>query len=180
MNAVSTFVFRKKHEPIFTNHFLFLSKEREGLSCSEECTDAGCWGAGPSQCLECKHVKFNGTCLRSCQSKPNIYAMPDKVNCGQCHPECKRSCNGPNADDCIECVHARDGKHCVAECPNSKYAKSGNCVPCHETCVGCYGPNNTISDNGCKTCEKALIIDNKIERCLRKEESCPGKPNNQL
>lgn len=101
--------------------------------------------------------------------------MPDKINCGQCHPECKRSCSGPDADNCAECAHVRDGKHCVPECPKSKYAKNGVCVNCHETCVGCLGPNNTINDNGCITCEKAIIIDNKIEKCLRKEESCPGK-----
>lgn len=95
--------------------------------------------------------------------------------CGQCHPECKRSCTGPNPIDCLECVHVRDGRQCVSECPLSKYAKNGICVNCHETCVGCNGPNNTIGENGCITCDKAIIIDNKIEKCLRKDENCPGK-----
>lgn len=153
--------------------FFFLL-ENEGMVCSEECTKDGCWGPGSDQCLGCKHVKFNGTCLHSCQSQPNIYAMGDRLTCGQCHPECKRSCSGPEATDCLECVHVRDGSHCVPQCPKSKYAKAGYCVNCHETCDGCLGPNNTINDNGCITCEKAIIIDNKIERCLRKDEKCPG------
>lgn len=154
---------------------LTLKLGRDGLYCSEECTKSGCWGAGANQCLECKHVKFNGTCLRSCQSQPNMYTMPDRVTCGQCHPECKRSCSGPDATDCLECVHVRDDRLCVAECPKTKYAKNGVCVNCHETCAGCTGPNNTIGENGCITCDKAIIIDNQVEKCLRKDEDCPGK-----
>lgn len=101
--------------------------------------------------------------------------MADKVYCGSCHPECKRSCTGPEATDCFECLHVRDGKHCLPECPKSKYPRNGTCVNCHETCVGCTGPRNTIGESGCITCEKAIIIDNKVERCLRKDENCPGK-----
>lgn len=146
---------------------------RDGQYCSDECTSAGCWGSGPDQCLECKHVKYNGSCLRSCQSKPNLYTLPDK-HCGECHPECKGSCSGPDATDCNECVHVRDGYHCLSECPQSKYARNGICYNCHDTCIGCTGPRNTVGVNGCKTCEKAIINDNKIERCLRMKESCPG------
>lgn len=100
--------------------------------------------------------------------------MEDKVHCGQCHPECKRSCTGPNEVDCLECLHVRDGKHCLAECPESKYARNGTCAHCHETCTGCTGPRNTIGENGCITCEKAIMMDNKIVRCLKANESCPG------
>ncbi|XP_055299802.1 epidermal growth factor receptor [Sitodiplosis mosellana] len=144
-----------------------------GQYCSDECTEAGCWGAGPDQCLACKHVKYNGTCFRSCQSETNLYTMPDKNHCGQCHPECKRSCSGPEATDCLECEHVRDGKICLAECPKTKYARNGTCFNCHETCTGCTGPRDTIGANGCITCEKAIINDNKIERCLRERENCP-------
>lgn len=150
---------------------------RDGLVCSEECTSAGCWGAGIDQCLECRNVRYNGTCLRSCQSVTNLYTMPDKVHCGQCHRECKGSCTGPNATDCLECEHVRDGKTCLPECPKSKYARGGMCIPCHETCIGCTGPRNTIGENGCISCEKAIIMDNKIERCLREKENCPGNVN---
>lgn len=119
-------------------------------------------------------MQFNGTCFKSCQSEQNLYLMGDKVHCGQCHSECKRSCTGPEAIDCLECLHVRDGKHCVPECPLSKYPRNGICNNCHETCLGCTGPRNTIGENGCISCEKAIIIDNKIERCLRRDENCPG------
>lgn len=145
------------------------------MSCSEECTDAGCWGAGADQCLECKHIQFNGTCLRSCQSRSNLYTMADKVNCGQCHAECKGSCNGPAATDCHECLHVHDdNKQCVPECSSSKYPQNGTCVDCDEACIGCIGPQNTIGENGCIACEKALVTNITIEHCLKKDEKCPG------
>lgn len=102
----------------------------------------------------------------------------DANHCSECHAECRRSCTGPGADNCSECVNVKDGQHCVAECPEAKYALNGICVPCHETCNGCTGPDNTISKHGCVTCDKAIINGDKVERCLRKEESCPGKCSN--
>lgn len=156
------------------NHLFFLVVGSEGLICSEECTSDGCWGPGPEQCLECKHFKFNGTCLNSCSSSPNVYQV-DSKNCAVCHAECKYSCSGPGADNCTECLNVRDGKYCVPVCPESKYDQNGICVFCHETCVGCTGPRNTIGPNGCTSCEKAIIGEGMIERCLKKSEPCPGK-----
>lgn len=144
------------------------------MVCSTECTSAGCWGPGPQQCLECQHVKFNNTCLNSCKSSPNIY-QSDVKHCSECHTECRHSCTGPGADNCSECMNVKDGKFCVAQCPESKYALNGICVPCHETCIGCNGPDDTIGKDGCITCDKAIINGDKIERCLRKDEECPGK-----
>ncbi|KAG4073502.1 hypothetical protein HA402_000726 [Bradysia odoriphaga] len=144
----------------------------EDLICSTECTSDGCWGPGPDQCLECKHFKFNGTCLDACASYPNIYQVDSKT-CGLCHPECKHSCSGPGADNCTECQHVRDGKYCLPECPETKYNQNGFCAFCHETCVGCTGPRNTIGPNGCTSCEKAIIGEGMIERCLKKSEPCP-------
>lgn len=135
----------------------------------------GCWGPGSEQCLECKHFKYNGTCLLSCDSLNNIYQI-DSKECGLCNPECQSSCNAAGADNCNECKNVKDGKYCVPECPESKYAEGGICAVCHETCVGCTGPKNTISDNGCITCEMAIISDSDgaVQRCLKKNESCPG------
>lgn len=144
------------------------------LICSEECTSAGCWGAGAEQCLECRHFKFNGTCLQSCRSQPNIYQMNSK-ECSQCHPECKYSCSGPSSDHCSDCMHVKDGKYCVPKCPESKYKlANGTCDKCHENCVGCTGPRNTIGLDGCITCYKAIINGDKVEKCLKENELCPG------
>lgn len=146
--------------------------EMAGLSCANECTSDGCWGPGPEQCLECKHFKYNGTCLHSCNSASNIYQVDDK-NCALCHPECK-SCNGPGPDNCNECKNVKDGKYCLPECPEPKYSQEGICVFCHETCIGCKGPRDTIGPNGCISCEKAIMRDGVFERCLKETENCPG------
>ena len=53
-----------------TDSHLLLILETESLVCDKECTDAGCWGAGPDQCLECRNMKFDGTCLASCADLP--------------------------------------------------------------------------------------------------------------
>lgn len=104
-----------------------------------------------------------------------IYEV-NHTTCGTCHPECKNSCRGAGADNCTECVNVRDGNFCVAKCPESKYSANGICKPCHDTCIGCTGPENTINANGCKTCHKAIINgDATIERCLGRNEACPGK-----
>lgn len=155
--------------------YIFVSIENERSICSEECTEAGCWGSNPDQCIECKHIKYNNTCLRSCENESNLYTLPDGKHCGQCHSECKQSCTGPKDSDCFDCKHVSDGNHCLTECPKSKYALNGICFSCHESCIGCTGPTNNFGEHGCKACEKVVIANNKIELCLKKDEDCPGK-----
>lgn len=125
--------------------------------------------------MECKRIRHNGTCLRSCFGELNLYTIPNEDRCGHCHPECKQSCTGPADSDCFECKHVKYGNHCVAECPRSKYALNGTCFDCHEQCTACTGPLNTFGENGCKACDKVMISENKIEKCLKKDEECPGK-----
>jgi epidermal growth factor receptor len=73
-------------------------------------------------------------------------------------------------------VNTKDDKFCVPECPEPKYSKNGTCELCHETCVGCRGPRNTIALDGCISCELGVIhFDYTIDRCLRKNEFCPGE-----
>ncbi len=104
-----------------------------------------------------------------------IYQVDDKT-CGDCHSECKNSCNGPNSEDCHECANVKDGKYCLPECPFSKYSKDGICLNCHEACNGCTGPRNTIAVDGCIDCDHAIINkDATVEKCLKKNTSCPGK-----
>lgn len=144
-----------------------------GLVCSEECSADGCWGSGPDQCLECKHFRYNGTCIKSCDSLPNIYKIDEKT-CGACHPECKHSCTGPGADNCTSCRNVKDNRFCVPACPQTKYNQSGICVLCHESCYGCTGPRSTFGPQGCTKCEKAIIGDGiSPVRCLKKEAPCP-------
>lgn len=96
--------------------------------------------------------------------------------CANCNSQCKDGCNGSGPDNCMECLNVLDDTHCVETCPDNKYNKTGKCVQCHETCIGCNGPRDTVSPDGCTTCHRAIInADNIIEKCLRKNESCPGQ-----
>lgn len=38
----------------------------EGRVCDPLCSDSGCWGPGPDQCLSCRNYSRDGTCVDSC------------------------------------------------------------------------------------------------------------------
>ncbi|XP_063699367.1 epidermal growth factor receptor [Culicoides brevitarsis] len=163
----------KDHDSVIQSNRNTTECALAGQSCDKECSKAGCWGAGPSQCLECKHFTHKDMCLSSCDPRARLYQI-DAKTCGECHEECRDSCTGPHNDDCSACKNVKDGKFCVKQCPESKYAASGKCEPCHETCVGCRGPRNTIAPDGCITCDSAIINnETKVERCLKKNDTCP-------
>ncbi|KAF7689754.1 receptor tyrosine-protein kinase erbB-4-like [Silurus meridionalis] len=126
--------------------------------CDKLCSEAGCWGPGPDQCVSCRYYSRGRTCVKSC----NLYQgeFREFVNgsvCVVCDNQCEKSgdktltCHGPGADHCMKCAHVKDGPSCVEKCPDGlqdadsfifKYAHSNNeCRPCHAHCTrGCTGP----------------------------------------
>ncbi|KAL1020893.1 hypothetical protein UPYG_G00006070 [Umbra pygmaea] len=137
--------------------------EQEGHVCDPLCSNSGCWGPGPDQCLSCKNHSRGSTCVSDCNfytGQPREFAGP-KGECVACHPECqpqdgRHTCTGPDSDRCVACAHLRDGPHCVPSCPSGvtgekrqfifKYPnKDGYCQPCDVNCTqGCLGP--TLGD----------------------------------
>ncbi|XP_073470075.1 receptor tyrosine-protein kinase erbB-3 [Aquarana catesbeiana] len=130
---------------------------QENRVCDPLCSDAGCWGPGPSLCLSCKNFSRDGICVPFCNlSQGDTREFAKDGLCLQCHPECQKmerslSCNGTGADSCIQCAHFRDGLNCVSECPHGVMGEKGRvykyhsankiCLPCHENCTaGCVGP----------------------------------------
>ncbi|KAK5863570.1 hypothetical protein PBY51_000593 [Eleginops maclovinus] len=131
----------------------------EGHVCDPLCSDSGCWGPGPDQCLSCRNFSRSCTCVGSCNFNtggPREFAGSDG-ECVTCHPECKpqngkSSCTGPGADMCVACANLRDGPYCMSSCPTGvndgqkglifKYPnREGHCEPCHHNCTqGCSGP----------------------------------------
>uniref|UniRef100_A0A3B4GPW4 Receptor protein-tyrosine kinase n=1 Tax=Pundamilia nyererei TaxID=303518 RepID=A0A3B4GPW4_9CICH len=127
--------------------------------CDPLCSDAGCWGPGPEQCLSCRNYSRDGTCVHSCNfynGAPREFAGPDG-ECTACHPECKTqsgkvTCTGLGSDDCVACASFQDGPFCMSSCPTGindgqkglifKYPdRKGHCQPCHHNCTqGCIGP----------------------------------------
>ncbi|XP_067095983.1 receptor tyrosine-protein kinase erbB-3-like [Osmerus mordax] len=140
----------------------------EGHVCDPLCSEAGCWGPGPDQCLSCRNNSRHGTCVSNCNfytGEPREFEGP-QAECVACHLECKpqegtqHSCTGPEANECVGCASAKDGPYCVPTCPSGvidgdrgllfKYPnKEGSCEPCQPNCTqGCSGP-------GLKDCSEA-------------------------
>uniref|UniRef100_W5L1C2 Receptor protein-tyrosine kinase n=1 Tax=Astyanax mexicanus TaxID=7994 RepID=W5L1C2_ASTMX len=126
------------------------------MVCDKLCSEEGCWGSGPDQCLSCKFYSRGKTCVKSC----NLYNVREFANgsvCVECDGQCEKTgdrtvtCHGPGPDQCTKCLHLKDGPNCVEKCPDGlqgatsfifKYAESNNeCHPCHPNCTqGCTGP----------------------------------------
>uniref|UniRef100_T1DFZ1 Receptor protein-tyrosine kinase n=1 Tax=Cupiennius salei TaxID=6928 RepID=T1DFZ1_CUPSA len=147
------------------------------LRCHPQCSDDGCWGPSPNECLSCKGYKLDDTCVQKCNVGDGVYDAGDFI-CAYCHEECVGQCRGPGNGNCTKCRHVKDGPYCVGRCPPTKYDQGGECKDCHPNCVGgCTGPKNTIGPNGCKGCEMAIVSafdPNIVEQCLKANDSCPS------
>ncbi|XP_064800495.1 receptor tyrosine-protein kinase erbB-4-like isoform X1 [Oncorhynchus masou masou] len=130
----------------------------ERMVCDPLCSDAGCWGPGPDQCLACRYFSRGSICVDTC----NLYEgeVREYANgsvCVECDSQCERAddysltCHSPGPDHCVKCLHFKDGPNCVEKCPDGlqgaisfifKYAEANNeCHPCHSNCTqGCIGP----------------------------------------
>uniref|UniRef100_A0A8D0AWH7 Receptor protein-tyrosine kinase n=1 Tax=Sander lucioperca TaxID=283035 RepID=A0A8D0AWH7_SANLU len=131
---------------------------QQRMVCDRMCSDDGCWGPGPDQCLSCRYFRRGRTCVESC----NLFdgEMREFANgsvCLECDSQCEKmdgntmTCLGQGPDQCVKCLHFKDGPNCVEKCPDGlqgansfifKYAKANNeCHPCHANCTqGCVGP----------------------------------------
>ena len=144
-----------------------------GQVCHDECSDDGCWGEGPEECLSCRNFKLDMRCVNSC-NEPGMFEK-EKGECGICDEQCHDGCTGPESDNCNKCKNVKDGPFCLANCPETKYNENGACHFCHENCAkGCRGPENNIGERGCVLCEKAVITEDlQTAECLREDQPCP-------
>uniref|UniRef100_G3NTE9 receptor protein-tyrosine kinase n=1 Tax=Gasterosteus aculeatus aculeatus TaxID=481459 RepID=G3NTE9_GASAC len=131
---------------------------KERMVCDPLCSDTGCWGPGPDQCLSCRYFSRGRTCVDTCNLyEGDIREYANGSVCVECDAQCEQAdddsltCNGPGPERCVRCVHFKDGPNCVEKCPDGlqgansfifKYAESNNeCHPCHANCTqGCIGP----------------------------------------
>ncbi|XP_048050277.1 receptor tyrosine-protein kinase erbB-4 isoform X2 [Megalobrama amblycephala] len=128
------------------------------MICDPLCSDAGCWGPGPNQCLSCQFFSRGRTCVESCNlHEGDVREFANGSVCLECDAQCEvadddgLTCTGPGPDHCVKCLHFKDGPNCVEKCPDGlqgansfifKYAEANNeCHPCHVNCTqGCTGP----------------------------------------
>uniref|UniRef100_A0A4W6EX73 Receptor protein-tyrosine kinase n=1 Tax=Lates calcarifer TaxID=8187 RepID=A0A4W6EX73_LATCA len=131
---------------------------RDHMVCDPLCSDAGCWGPGPDQCLSCRYFSRGRTCVDTCNLyEGDIREYANGSVCVECDAQCEHAdddsltCHGPGPEHCIKCLHFKDGPNCVEKCPDGlqgansfifKYAEANNeCHPCHINCTqGCIGP----------------------------------------
>ncbi|XP_049904474.1 receptor tyrosine-protein kinase erbB-4 isoform X1 [Epinephelus moara] len=131
---------------------------KDRMVCDSLCSDAGCWGPGPDQCLSCRYFSRGRTCVDICNLyEGDIREYANGSVCVECDAQCERAdddsltCNGAGPEHCVKCLHFKDGPNCVEKCPDGlqgansfifKYAEANNeCHPCHANCTqGCIGP----------------------------------------
>ncbi|KAM7375269.1 hypothetical protein PAMA_014389 [Pampus argenteus] len=131
---------------------------QQRMVCDQMCSDDGCWGPGPDQCLSCRYFRRGRTCVESCNLfDGEVREFANGSVCLECDSQCEKrdgnamTCLGQGPDQCVKCLHFKDGPNCVEKCPDGlqgansfifKYAKANNeCHPCHANCTqGCVGP----------------------------------------
>uniref|UniRef100_A0A8C4P1I8 Receptor protein-tyrosine kinase n=1 Tax=Dicentrarchus labrax TaxID=13489 RepID=A0A8C4P1I8_DICLA len=131
---------------------------QQRMVCDQMCSDDGCWGPGPDQCLSCRYFRRGRICVESCNLfDGEVREFANGSVCLECDSQCEKmdgntmTCLGQGPDQCVKCLHFKDGPNCVEKCPDGlqgansfifKYAKANNeCHPCHANCTqGCVGP----------------------------------------
>uniref|UniRef100_A0A8C1YCL6 Receptor protein-tyrosine kinase n=1 Tax=Cyprinus carpio TaxID=7962 RepID=A0A8C1YCL6_CYPCA len=113
------------------------------MICDPLCSDAGCWGPGPDQCLSCRFFSRGRTCVESCNlHEGDVREFANGSVCLECDAQCEvadddgLTCTGPGPDHCVKCLHFKDGPNCVEKCPDGlqgansfifKYAEVNKC-----------------------------------------------------
>uniref|UniRef100_A0A8C4EMB5 Proprotein convertase subtilisin/kexin type 5a n=1 Tax=Dicentrarchus labrax TaxID=13489 RepID=A0A8C4EMB5_DICLA len=151
-----------------------LTEEYSG-PCDPECSDDGCEGPSPQQCVTCLHffLKFKNN-TRMCVSGCPRGFWGDRRRCKRCYSSCE-SCTGSRSDQCTSCQpghHLTEGTNtCVSVCPDGFYGDedTNDCEECHSDCVTCNGPE----DDECLSCEEGKTLENGV--CVSDHEVCPIK-----
>ncbi|XP_051906934.1 proprotein convertase subtilisin/kexin type 5-like [Hippocampus zosterae] len=138
--------------------------------CDSECTDDGCEGPGPWQCVTCAHffLKFKNN-TRICVSTCPRGFWGDRRRCKRCFATCE-SCTGSRSDQCTSCQaghHLTEGTDtCTAGCEEGYFLDhdAKMCRKCGENCSRC------TSSSVCRECKADTSLHGN--RCQR---SCgPG------
>ncbi|XP_064411557.1 proprotein convertase subtilisin/kexin type 5b [Latimeria chalumnae] len=110
--------------------------------CDPECSDVGCDGPGPQQCIDCLHyfLRFKNstrTCISEC---PLGFFGDEKKRCKKCWLNCE-TCVGSRSDQCTSCKNGyhlnEESNSCVGTCPEGFFLDKNNCKKCSESCKSC-------------------------------------------
>uniref|UniRef100_A0A4W3J6B7 receptor protein-tyrosine kinase n=1 Tax=Callorhinchus milii TaxID=7868 RepID=A0A4W3J6B7_CALMI len=99
-----TVLFRtNSQKPVIKNNRNSQNCTSDKMVCDALCSDNGCWGPGPDQCLSCRFFSRGSNCTESCNLYEGsfIFKFADSTNeCHPCHSNCTQGCTGPRTQDC--------------------------------------------------------------------------------
>uniref|UniRef100_A0A8L0DTH4 Proprotein convertase subtilisin/kexin type 5a n=1 Tax=Oncorhynchus mykiss TaxID=8022 RepID=A0A8L0DTH4_ONCMY len=143
--------------------------------CDPECSEDGCEGPGPQQCVTCLHLflKFKNN-SRTCVSVCPVGFWGDRRRCKKCFSSCE-ICTGSRSDQCTTCRaghYLTEGTNsCTASCGDNYFLDhdANMCRKCSENCLRC------TSANICTECKSGTsLLGNRCQR------SCgPGSYHNE-
>uniref|UniRef100_A0A673ZZ54 Proprotein convertase subtilisin/kexin type 5-like n=1 Tax=Salmo trutta TaxID=8032 RepID=A0A673ZZ54_SALTR len=136
-----------------------LTEEYNGR-CDSECSEDGCEGPGPQQCVTCLHLflKFKNN-TRTCVSVCPVGFWGDRRRCKKCFSSCE-ICTGSRSDQCTTCRaghHLTEGtSSCTASCGDNYYLDHGMSLGpvcwyllrCDSSCLTCVGAGK----GNCSSC----------------------------
>ncbi|XP_028457908.1 proprotein convertase subtilisin/kexin type 5 [Perca flavescens] len=163
-----------------------LTEEYSG-PCDPECSDDGCEGPSPQQCVMCLHfyLKFKNN-TRMCVSECPRGFWGDRRRCKRCYSPCE-SCTGSRSDQCISCQpghHLTEGANtCTAACGDSFYLDhdANMCRKCSENCLKCTSysicteckPDTSLQGNRCQqSCVAGFYLDKQEGTCKPCHKVC--------
>uniref|UniRef100_A0A9J8AQS0 Proprotein convertase subtilisin/kexin type 5a n=1 Tax=Cyprinus carpio carpio TaxID=630221 RepID=A0A9J8AQS0_CYPCA len=157
-------------------------------SCDPECSEDGCEGPGPHQCVSCLHffLKFKNN-TRTCLSKCPSGYWGDKKRCKKCYSSCK-SCLGSRSDQCTACksgYHLNEEKNnCVTNCEDGYYlyheenvcrkCSIENCMKCTSAsiCTECSDGTSLVGNRCQKSCEVGRYYSEPEDSCEPCHPAC--------
>uniref|UniRef100_A0A8C7Z3M8 Proprotein convertase subtilisin/kexin type 5b n=1 Tax=Oryzias sinensis TaxID=183150 RepID=A0A8C7Z3M8_9TELE len=161
--------------------------------CDSECSDNGCEGPGPYQCINCLHyfLKFKNNTRMCVPECPSGFFRDDRKRCKKCSSLCE-TCVGSRSDQCTSCrpgFHLNEGTNtCVASCADTFYLDNASniCRRCQENCKKCTAanicteckPGTSLQANKCQmTCDAGSYYNGHrrtCELCHRACATCAG------
>uniref|UniRef100_A0A3B3TR78 Proprotein convertase subtilisin/kexin type 5a n=1 Tax=Poecilia latipinna TaxID=48699 RepID=A0A3B3TR78_9TELE len=155
--------------------------------CDPECSDDGCDGPGPQQCVTCLHffLKFKNN-SRLCVSECPQGFWGDRRRCKRCYSSCA-SCSGSRSNQCTSCVpghHLTEGTDtCTASCGDNYYLDHDTdlCKKCNENCLKCTSysicteckPGTSLQGNRCqRSCDGGFYHVAQEDECRPCDKAC--------
>ncbi|KAG7499791.1 proprotein convertase subtilisin/kexin type 5-like [Solea senegalensis] len=168
-----------------------LTEEYSG-PCDPECSDDGCEGPGPQQCVTCSHffLKFKNS-TRVCVPECPRGFWGDRRRCKRCYSSCE-SCTGSRSDQCTSCQPGHhmteEANTCTALCGDNYYLDhdANMCRKCSEKCLKCSSysictecsPDTSLQGNRCQQSCAAGFYHDKLEGackpCHKACATCAG------